>query len=156
MPGSRIKDIIVDGKTLEQTFQGLTRGSAEYEEALNKLVQTATTLNDLDQDRQERLRAFLEGLGDVENSWDRINRYIEESLTFSNEYSFTLNDVRSSLGDIVSELASVRSTFNEQIQPVRKLRDLSGEISRALTVQGALHESRYYLPEYNGSGSNAG
>ena len=34
MPGSRIKDIIVDGKTLEQTFQGLTRGSAEYEEAL--------------------------------------------------------------------------------------------------------------------------
>ena len=143
MPGSRIKDIIVDGKTLEQTFQGLTRGSAEYEEALNKLIQTATTLNDLDQDRQERLRAFLEGLGDVENSWDRINRYIEESLTFSNEYSFTLNDVRSSLGDIVSELASVRSTFNEQIQPVRKLRDLSGEISRALTVQGALHESNF-------------
>lgn len=143
MPGSRIKDIIVDGKTLEQTFQGLTRGSAEYEEALNKLIQTATTLNDLDQDRQERLRAFLEGLGDVENSWDRINRYIEESLTFSNEYSFTLNDVRSSLGDIVSELASVRSIFNEQIQPVRKLRDLSGEISRALTVQGALHESNF-------------
>lgn len=143
MPGSRIKDIMVDGKTLEQTFQGLTRGSAEYEEALNKLIQTATTLNDLDQDRQERLRAFLEGLGDVENSWDRINRYIEESLTFSNEYSFTLNDVRSSLGDIVSELASVRSTFNEQIQPVRKLRDLSGEISRALTVQGALHESNF-------------
>lgn len=141
MPGAvDLRKLEIEGKTLEQIFRDAKGNIDNYNAALDILIDKTSDLLNLDDERVTKLGDYLETLEDVNDSWDKINDFANNNLKFSREALYQVDEIRKTLSDIVSDVSTVRTRTNEQIRNVRTLRDLSGEVQRIFTTQGALEE----------------
>lgn len=141
MPGSvDLRKLESDGQTLEQIFSKVRAGSAEAGAAVDTLIKKTQDLLNLNSEQVDAFADYLNSLDDISKSWDKINIFAENSLKFSKEYLFNLDNIRGMFDEILSESSSIRSRTAEQLRNVRTLRDLSGEIQRSLKNQDSLEE----------------